>query len=346
LLHPHPDRANRDFHLCESHFTKPKRQEVMSTAALAITKIERNPVLVYLASLRASGRRSMASRLATVANMFGHVGDPAQLQWPMLRFEHVEAIRSRLLEEGSAPASVNTTLCALRGVARAAWNLCQMSAEDYYRICRVRPARGVRLPSGRALTQGEITALMDACARDPTIAGARDAAIVAVLVGAGLRRGEIIALQINHWHSETRALKVGGKGNKERFVYLSETAAGALSDWIRMRGPDEGPLFMPVRKDGAIQRRPMTDQAVYNVLSKRAKQARVAKCSPHDFRRTFASELIDRSDDLSAVKELLGHTDIQTTAGYDRRGEKSKQRAADLLDLPFKSRFPEVNRRS
>src|SRR5882724_1747991 len=311
----------------------------MSTTAIAITKVERNPVLLYLASLRASGRRSMASRLLSVANMLGHDGDPAELQWTSLRFEHVEAIRSRLLEVGSAPSSINTTLCALRGVARAAWNLCQMSGEDYHRICRVRPARGSRLPSGRALTQDEIAALMDACATDLTAAGARDAGIIAVLTGAGLRRSEVVALQVTDWNPETRALTIGGKGNKQRLVYLEGGFALALTDWIQVRGTDAGPLFMPVRKDGLILWRSITDQTVYNLLTKRAKEARIATCAPHDFRRTFASELIDRCSDLSVVMELMGHADIQTTAGYDRRGETAKKRAAALLQLPFQSRF-------
>lgn len=305
----------------------------MSTPPMSLTTVERNPFRVYLGSLTASGRRSMASRLSMVARMFGHPNDPAELQWSSLRFEHVQAIRSRLLQEGSAPASINTTLCALRGVARAAWALCLMTGEDYHRICGVRPARGSRLPSGRALTQTEVSALIDVCARDATTAGARDAAIVAVLIGTGLRRAEIVGLHLENWDADARTLVVGGKGDKQRLVYLEPGAASALVDWIRIRSTAEGPLFMPVRKDGVIEFRPLTDQAVYNVLRKRAREAQIARCSPHDFRRTFASELIDRCSDLSVVKELMGHADIQTTAGYDRRGEQAKRRAVELLTL-------------
>jgi hypothetical protein len=72
----------------------------MSAEAIAVLNVERNPVLIYLASLRASGRRSMASRLARVARMLGHDGDPRWMDWTSLRFEHVDAIRSRLREDG------------------------------------------------------------------------------------------------------------------------------------------------------------------------------------------------------------------------------------------------------
>ncbi|MBA3256203.1 MAG: site-specific integrase [Pyrinomonadaceae bacterium] len=72
-----------------------------------------------------------------------------------------------------------------------------------------------------------------------------------------------------------------------------------------------------------VERRAMSDQAIYGVLVKRATLGRITRLSPHDSRRTFASELIDASGDLYAVQQLLGHSNIATTTRYDRRLEQA-----------------------
>jgi len=314
----------------ETTLTRTRRQ------AIALKKTEANPAAVYLASLAPSGRRTMAARLTTVAHLMG--GDPRAVDWSTLRFEHITALRSRLSELGRAPASVNATLSALRGVARASWQLGRMTAEDYHRIAGVKNVRGSRLPAGRALTPGEISALLDACAGDETAAGARDAAVIALLYGAGLRRSEAAALDLTHYDSKAIELKVRGKGNTERLVPLEAGGAAALNDWLNVRGVTVGPLLCPVRKGGKVEIRRMSAQAIYDALLKRGREARIPSLSPHDLRRTFASDLLDVSGDVSAVQKLLGHANVQTTMRYDRRGEVAKRRAINLLHLPYRSR--------
>ncbi len=82
----------------------------------------------------------------------------------------------------------------------------------------------------------------------------------------------------------------------------------------------------------------MSDQAIYGVLVKRATLRRIPRLSPHDLRRTFASELIDASGDLSALQQLCGHSNVATTTRYDRRPEQSKRRVAGMFNLPYRSR--------
>lgn len=305
--------------------------------AVALRKAETDPAAVYLASLAPSGRRTMAARLTAAAQLMG--SDPVAIDWAALRFEHVTALRSRLSEMGRAPASINATLSALRGVARAAWQLGKIAAEDYYRIAGVKNVRGSRLPAGRALTPGEIGALLDTCARDETAAGARDAAIIALLYGAGLRRSEAAALDLGHYDSMAGEISVRGKGDKERLVPLEAGVSAALNDWLSVRGEDSGSLLCPVRKGGKIELRRISAQAIYDALLKRGREARIPILSPHDLRRTFASELLDVSGDISAVQRLMGHANVQTTMRYDRRGEIAKRKAVSLIHLPYRPRF-------
>lgn len=297
-----------------------------------------NPALVYLAGLSETGRRTMRVRLEKVAALLTGRRDLSALSWQELRFEHVAALRARLVES-QAPASVNAALYALRGVAKASWNLGLMGAEDYARIRAVGPVRGSRLPAGRSLAMGELGALMAACFEDASPAGARDAALLGVLYTGGLRRAEAAALRREDFTAQTGALKVRGKGDKERLIYVLGAAAQALQEWLAWRGEDAGPLFVAVRKNGALYKdKGVSDQAVYNVLRKRALQAGVQHFSPHDLRRTFVGDLLERGVDIVTVQNLAGHANVSTTARYDRRGEETKIKAVATLHLPYRPR--------
>ena len=299
---------------------------------------DRNPALVYLASLAPTGRRAILGRLQQVAKLLGH-GDEATVPWHLIRYQHVVALRTRLQELGQAPATINLALSALRGVARAAFNLELISADDYQRLRDVRFVRGERLPAGRHVSQGELAAVLDACARDDGPGGVRDAAMIALMYAAGgVRRAEVAALNREDCDLTTGEIRVLGKGDKQRLVYVDNGAAEALRDWVAVRGDAPGPLFVPVNRGGVLQWRRLTDQAVYNMLGKRAAQGVVTTVSPHDLRRSFVSDLLDAGADISTVAKLAGHASVQTTARYDRRGEEAKKRAAGLLHVPYRGR--------
>jgi integrase len=276
----------------------------------------------------------MANALTVVAAMFGQT--PDTLDWAALRYPHTQAIRTKLAEK-RAPAGVNKILAAIRGVLKETWRLGLMDAETYERAADLPSVRGERLPRGRALMRRELQKLFQACAKDPSPAGRRDAALIGVLYGGGLRRSEVVALDITDYNVETSELRVRhGKGQKARICYATNGAKRALDAWIAVRGSEPGPLFWPADGRGRplINRR-MTDQAVLLLLQRRAEQARVSFFTPHDLRRTFISDLLDSGADMVTVQKLAGHANVQTTARYDRRGEEVKRRAAELLHVPF-----------
>jgi integrase len=309
--------------------------------ALEVGQAGTNPALVYLASLQPTGRRSMQSTLAKVAELAGGFTIDS-MPWSMLQYEHVVAIRTKLSELYS-PATVNKYLCALRGVMRAAWQLGQLSGETYQKMASVKGITASTLPAGRGLSPGEVQGLMWACANDPTPTGARDAAIIALAYGGGLRRAELAALDrasVTEDPTGELTIKVQGKRNKERLVYLDGGAAGALLDWLAIRGDEPGALFWSGRRGGhLIKGQRISGQAIGDVLTKRAELAAIKPCTPHDLRRSFVSDLLDAGVDISTVANMAGHESIQTTRRYDRRGEQAKKRAAKALHVPYRRRM-------
>jgi site-specific recombinase XerD len=295
------------------------------------------PATLYLAGLHASGRRSMAARLRSVARLVGL--SPEEIRWSGLRSEVISVVRALMLERRYSPATVNATLSALKGVAHAAWQLKQLKTEEYQRIRDVKGVRGSRLPRGRALTDSEVSRLVDACLRDMSPAGARDLAMIALLGSCGLRRSEATSLDLSHFDEEAGTLRVRGKGDKERLVYLGREALRAVLDWLGARGTAPGPLLCPVSKAGCVELRRLSDHAVYKALRKRALQARVRAFSPHDLRRTCITNMLERGGDLSVVQDIAGHSSLSTTKIYDRRGEAAKRKTSALASLPYRRRI-------
>jgi len=302
-----------------------------------------SPEEVYLAGLSPTGRRSMHSKLTSVARLLG-ASSVEEVPWERMRYREVAAIRARLIAAGLAPATVNSTLSALRRVAREARNLGFISSAEYDLISDVEPARGSRVLAGREVARSELVAMLDACAADDGLAGSRDVAVILLLYGGGLRRSELPELSLDDWDLESRCLRIRhAKGNKEREVFVSHGAAAALEDWIAARGRVRpGKLFLPINKGNNVGGERISDQAVYVLLNKRRVQAGLARLSPHDLRRTWVGDLLDAGADIASVQKLAGHASPTTTARYDRRGRRALRRAADLLDVPYGKDQPQT----
>ena len=301
------------------------------------TSPDRHPAAVYLARLAQGSRRTMAGALDVIAGLLtSYRCDKETLDWGALRYQHTAAIRA-LLADLYAPATANKMLAALRGVLREAWRLGYMEAEEFHRAADIPTIKGTTIPRGRAITSDEMRLLFGACRRDNTPAGKRDAALIAVLYGCGLRRSEVVALDLSDYDAETGALKVrSGKGNKARVSYAAASGSRpAIAGWLAARSKAPGPLFCPINKGGTVTLRRMTDQAIRKILNKRALEAGVPQFSPHDLRRTMIGDLLDAGADISTVQRLAGHSNVTTTARYDRRGEAAKRKAAELLRVPF-----------
>ncbi len=324
-----------------------------------------NPATVYLARLAPGSRRTMRGALAAIARICvagtdGEPPDPEAFPWALVRAEHTKAIRATLAETYKY-TTANKALSALRGVLREAWELGQIETEHYHRAAAIRAVRGssASQATGRALKRPELRALIEAC-MEPVAArrgdapvvsdkGRRDAALVALGYGCGLRRDELASLSVGDLDLVQRRLVVRGKGNKTRVVSVPPGAFHALRDYLAVRVPELGdgallspayvgkPLFVRARRGGRLDASAaaLTGQAVYHVLETRAREAGVAAFSPHDLRRSYVGDLLDEGADLSVAQQLAGHASPTTTAGYDRRGERAKEQAASRLDVPY-----------
>lgn len=316
-------------------------------SAVPPSPLDQNPAAVYLASLGAGSRPTMRTALNTIADLLG-VSEKRDAQeqdvryldvpWGDLRDQHTTAIRSSL-QERYAPATANKLLVALRRVLKEARRLGQISAEDYDRATDLSTVPGEPTLRGRLVTHAEFQGLMRACCEDPTPAGARDAAILALLRGTGIRRSEVAALNLDDYNPEHGAVTLRtGSGERDRTIYVPPGTRVALADWLAVRGAVAGPLFYGVVKGGALVPRRLAGQAMAVICASRAAQAGVPPFTPHDLRRSFISGLFDAGADPAVVQRLAGHEDLATTSRYDRRGEEARRRAVELIDIPYVAR--------
>jgi site-specific recombinase XerD len=310
---------------------------------------ERDPYRVYLDRLDSEqSRRTMRGcldRIARIVAMDDTVTGAGRPWW-LLRYEHTTRIRAELRartgEDGRpaySPSSINKHLVALRQVLRECWRLGLMTAEDYQRAVDLKSVDGSRLPRGHHIPDRSLAAALAVCEADPSPAGRRDAALLAVLYTTGARRGEIAGLAIGDYDPAERSLRVRGKRDKERLVYVTVEAATRLDAWIAVRGRGPGALFPPISRVGRCRVRDgglahPTGQAIAGILTRRLAQAGVPPHTPHDFRRTFIGELLDAGVDLATTQQLVGHASPATTARYDRRPERQRRDAVDRLRLP------------
>lgn len=320
--------------------------EALSVPVFPDQPLDQNPAAVYLGLLGPGSRRvqqtALQAALRHLTAAEAPLSHPEAVQrllgfpWHHLRYQHTARLRQLLVDSGYRPATVNRILCAVRGVLGQAWRLGLMSTDDYHRTRDVASLPTNSLLAGRALSHGEIGALLRACFDDERPAGARDAALLAVLYGAGLRRFEAAGLELRDFVATDNSLTVRkAKHDHQRVVYLPDGARTALDAWLALRGDQDGPLFCPVTQRGEVVPRSMTGQAIYYLLARRARKAGLRDLSPHDLRRSFVTHLLGAGADVLSVQRLAGHKDAKTTLRYDRRGEEAKKASVQLLHVPI-----------
>lgn len=222
----------------------------------------------------------------------------------------VEAFHASLAERGLAASSVARQLSAVRGFHRF---LVEERLADADVASDHRPPKlPMALPKAVSVTQ--MQAMLDAVGGDDAV-GLRDRALLEMLYSTGARVSEAIGIDVDDMHGEL--VRVTGKGGKQRLVPVGSYARAALDAYLvrarpllAARGKADPALFLGAR--GAR----LSRQSVWLVIQRVADVAGVANVSPHTFRHSFATHLLEGGADVRVVQELLGHSSVATTQRY------------------------------
>ncbi|KPG75228.1 MULTISPECIES: site-specific integrase [Pseudomonas] len=304
-----------------------------------MTESIRNPLTLYLTRLAPSSQLTMRYVLQDAADRLGFEDiNLEEIDWHLLQPDHVIALVAALREDGYAPNTSSLYVNAVRGVMNEAWRMSLISQDHLLKMRSVKAAPGTRLGQGRNLRRTLIREMLEVCAADPRPQGLRDAAVIGLLYGSGMRKSESVNLDLAQINFDERSLRVIGKGNKELIKYAPDWAFAKLRTWLEFRRgqlkegeQDDSFLFNRIRRGSHITRERITKHAIYYIARQRGDQVGV-KIMPHDFRRSFITRVIEEHD-LSIAQKLAHHTNIQTTASYDVRDDNERRRAVDRFDL-------------
>jgi len=226
----------------------------------------------------------------------------------------VQKYRSELRYKGLAPSSVNVRMSAIRKLAAEAADNGLLATEISAGIARVKGVRraGVRL--GSWLTLEEAERLLSA-PDVSKIKGARDSALLAVLLGAGLRRSEAVALTFEHIQQREGRWVIAdlvGKHGRIRTIPISDWVKHAVGRWANTPEVRQGHVFRAIDKKGHIRSHTLSSQAVFAILRNYATKIGIS-VSPHDMRRTFARLAYNGQAPLEQIQSSLGHASVVTT---------------------------------
>jgi integrase/recombinase XerC/integrase/recombinase XerD len=243
--------------------------------------------------------------------------------------EHARGFVGSLSRTGLSPRSVNRIVCGVRGWYRYMERRREVGANPFSEIRSLRTEK--RLPS--FLFEEEMAKLLELPAHAPAggegFWSARDRAVLETLYSTGCRISELVSLDLPDLDLKNSTARVMGKGSRERMVFLGAEALAALRAYIaeRQRHVRRGDAEPQADADAARalflnQRgRRITDRGVRFVLASYLRAANLGKkVTPHTFRHSFATHLLDRGADIRAVQELLGHASLSTTQVYTHVG--------------------------
>lgn len=227
--------------------------------------------------------------------------------------DDILAFQKSLLDQGFAISTIERRLSAIKGLHRFALREGYATADPAQAIPL--PKKPARLPDVLSIEQ--VATLLDQMDTS-TIMGKRDATMLEMLYGCGLRVSELVNLDRSHVLVEEGFLRVFGKGSKERMVPVSGIAFDRLIDYLNNvrpkleyhKAPATDALFLNARGGR------LTRQSVHRIVARAGMSIGVKNLHPHTLRHSFATHLLEGGADLRSIQDMLGHADIATTQIY------------------------------
>jgi site-specific recombinase XerD len=256
---------------------------------------------------------------------------------PRLSFNKTVVTRYRIhLEDRQlAPGTVNVRLAAVRRLAYEAADTGLLSPELAAGIRRVKGSKKLGIRLGNWLTVNEARSLWQ-IPDTRTLKGKRDRAMLAVLLGCGLRRSELTDLTLDHLQRREEhwaIVDLVGKGGHIRTVPVPDWVKRAIDDWLRASRVTEGRVFRRVCRTGMAWVTEMTEKVVWHVVKQYAGQLGISKLAPHDLRRSCARLCHSAGGELEQIQFLLGHVSVQTTEKYLGCKQRFREAVNDVIGI-------------
>jgi site-specific recombinase XerD len=230
----------------------------------------------------------------------------------------VSAWRVALEARGLGSVSINVRITAVRKLAAEAADNGLLAPELAAGIARVKSAKSMGVRTGNWLSLKQAQALLNA-PDITTTKGLRDRAILAVLLGCGLRRSEVAALTFTHVQQRDGRwciVDLLGKHGRIRTIPMPTWVKVAIDAWAAAAGVTDGAVFRPVNRGDQVQGTALSEKVVWQLLHGYAAAAGVPGIAPHDLRRSCAKMCRAAGGELEQIQLLLGHASVQTTERY------------------------------
>ena len=228
-------------------------------------------------------------------------------------YEDARSFTSGLYEEGLSHASINRILSGNRMFFRSLLERGLIKTDPFKRVSSAKNPR--KIPT--VLAREEVEKVLDSPVEDYT--SLMEVTMFNIFYSTGCRLSEVMDMKIGDIDMEKRRILVTGKGNKQRYVFLTERAVGCLNEYLpqraevlrTMKQPDDGTVLI----NGKGKKLPLS--TVHSIFDKyRLRLGLTKKFTPHVFRHSFATHLMDNDSDIRVVQVLLGHESIGTTQIY------------------------------
>jgi len=302
--------------------SKPHKKKRPPKRVLALPDLEQSKAAVLNSLTSKSGQRTYDRAITDFVDWY--------CSEPRLAFNRTIVLRYRIYLEQKqyAPTTINLRLAAVRRVAFEAADSGLLSPELAAGIRRVKGVRRIGVRVGNWLTAEQGKRLLAGVERG-SLRGKRNYAMLAMLIGCGLRRGELPALRVDSMQLREEHWVIAdllGKAGHIRTVPVPSWVKDAIDEWKEASGITEGALFRSLHRTGRVWGTGMTAKVLWEIVREAASRAGIEKLAPHDLRRSCARLCRLAGGELDQIQFLLGHVSIQTTERY--LGCKQKLRSA------------------